>query len=207
MTLRTLCLGELDTNCYVLWDENRVAMVIDPADEADKILALIEEERLSVTAVVLSHVHFDHLLAAEAVCAATGAPLWVGRGDEDALSDPVRNLSGVFQMCPPVRLKADRLLKDGDVLAVGDLSFTVLETPGHTPGCICLMGEGVLFAGDTLFYDSIGRVDFPGSDISAMLASLRRLASLPADLQVYSGHGPSTTVGREVRRNPYMLRI
>ena len=207
MTLRTLCLGELDTNCYVLWDENRNAMVIDPADEADKILMLIEDEGLSVVAVVLSHVHFDHLLAAEAVCAATGAPLWVGRGDEDALSDPVRNLSGVFQMCPPVHLKADRLLCDGDVLSVGDLLFTVLETPGHTPGCICLMGEGVLFAGDTLFYDSIGRVDFPGSDIPAMLASLRRLASLPADLQVYSGHGPSTTVGREVRRNPYMLRI
>ena len=207
MTLRTLCLGELDTNCYILWDDNRVAMVVDPADEAEKILSVIEDEKLSVAAVVLTHVHFDHLLAAEAVCAATGAPLCVGRGDKDALTDSVRNLSGVFQMCAPVSLKADRMLRDGDTLAIDELSFTVLETPGHTPGCICLMGEGVLFAGDTLFYDSIGRVDFPGSDVPSMLASLRRLATLPAELMVYSGHGPATTIGREVKQNPYMLRI
>lgn len=207
MNLRTLSLGELDTNCYIVWDDHRQAMVIDPADDADAILSVVRSENLSVAAVVLTHVHFDHLLAAEQVCAATSAPLCVGRGDEDALTDPVRNLSGVFQMCAPVRLTADTLLKEGDIVSVGELSFTVLETPGHTPGCICLMGDGVLFSGDTLFRDSIGRVDFPGSDIPAMLASLRRLATLPADLQVYSGHGPSTTLGREVRCNPYMLRI
>ena len=207
MTLRTLCLGELDTNCYIVWDDNRVAMVVDPADEADEILSVIKSENLSVAAVVLTHVHFDHLLAAEEVCAATGASLCIGRGDEDALSDPIRNLSSVFQMCPPVCLKADRMLCDGDVLTVGELTFTVLETPGHTPGCICLMGDGVLFAGDTLFYDSIGRVDFPGSDVAEMVESLRRLMTLPVDLKVYSGHGPETTIGREVQYNPYLQRI
>ncbi len=207
MTLRTLCLGELDTNCHIAWDANHKAIVIDPADEAGEILSVIEAEKLSVTAVVLTHVHFDHLLASERVCAVTGAPLYIGRGDEDALSDPIRNLSGVFQMCPPVCLKADKLLGDGEVLMVGDLSFTVLETPGHTPGCICLMGDNVLFAGDTLFYDSIGRVDFPGSDVSSMVASLRRLMALPKDVQVYPGHGPSTTIGREIERNPYLQRI
>ena len=207
MNLCTLCLGELGTNCYIVWDDNRVAMVVDPADEADKILSVIEAEKLSVAMVVLTHVHFDHLLAAEEVCAATGAPLCVGRGDEDALTDSVRNLSGVFQMCAPVSLKADRMLGDGDTLVVGELSFTVLETPGHTPGCICLLGDGVLFAGDTLFYDSIGRVDFPGSDVTKMVASLRRLTTLPVDLTVYSGHGPETTIGREVQYNPYLQRI
>lgn len=207
MTIRALCLGELDTNCYVVWDDNRTAMVIDPADEAGEILDVIVAEKLSVAAVVLTHVHFDHLLAAEEVCAATGAPLCIGKGDADALSDPIRNLSGVFQMCPPVQLKADKLLGEGDVVSVGDLSFAVLETPGHTPGCICLMGDEVLFAGDTLFCDSIGRVDFPGSDVAAMVTSLRRLAALPADLTVYSGHGPATTIGREVKCNPYLQRI
>lgn len=207
MTLRTLCLGDLDTNCYIVWDDNGVAMVVDPADEAEAILSIIESEHLSVAAVVLTHVHFDHLLAAEQVCAVTGAPLCIGKGDEDALFDPIRNLSGLFQMCPPVRLKADKFLRDGDVLALGDLSFTVLETPGHTPGCICLIGDDVLFAGDTLFYDSIGRVDFPGSDVTAMVASLRRLMTLPKDVRVYSGHGPATTIGREVECNPYLQRI
>lgn len=207
MTLRTLCLGELDTNCYVVWDDNLNAMVIDPADEAEKILDLITTEKLMVAAVVLTHAHFDHMLAAEAVCAATGAPLYVGKRDELALSDSVRNLSGVFQMCPPIRLVADRTLVEGDVLKVGDLTYTVLETPGHTPGCICLMGDGVLFSGDTLLRDSIGRVDFPGGNVPAMLASLRRLTTLPSDVVVYSGHGPVTTIGREIERNPYLQRI
>ena len=207
MTLRTLCLGELDTNCHIVWDESRAAMIVDPADEADKILSVVEAEGLNVVAVVLTHVHFDHMLAAEAVCAATSAPLCIGSGDEAALSDPIRNLSGVFEMCPPIRIKADRVLREGDAIAVGEMSFTVLETPGHTPGCICLLCDGVLFSGDTLFYDSIGRVDFPGGDIPAMLNSLRRLASMPTETKVYSGHGPATTIGREIAHNPYLQRI
>ena len=207
MTLRTLCLGALDTNCHIVWDESRAAMIVDPADEADKILSVIEAEGLRVVAVVLTHVHFDHMLAAEAVCEAVGAPLYVGAGDETALADPIRNLSGVFEMCPPMRIKADKILREADTISVGELTFTVMETPGHTPGCICLLCEDILFAGDVLFYDSIGRVDFPGGDIPAMVQSLRRLVSLPQDTQVYSGHGPATTVGREVVHNPYLQRI
>ena len=205
MNLRTLCLGELDTNCYIVWDDNRTAMVIDPADEAEKILSVIEAEKLSVSAVVLTHVHFDHLLAAEEVCAATGAPLCISKGDEDALSDPVRNLSGVFQMCPPVLLKADKLLCDGDVVSVGDLSFTVLETPGHTPGCVTLRCGDALFTGDTLFRDSCGRTDFGLSDQEQMMNSLRRLAALEGDYEVYPGHMFSSTLERERRYNYFML--
>lgn len=207
MTIRTLCLGGLDTNCYLIWDANGSAIVIDPADEAEKILAVIEDEHLTVGAVVLTHAHFDHMLAAEKVCAHTGAPLYVGKQDEAALCDPIRNLSGVFQMCPPLCIRANKTLSEGEQLLVGELSFTVLETPGHTTGCICLLGDGVLFAGDTLFYDSIGRVDFPGGDIPAMMESLKRLMTLPAETVVYSGHGPSTTIGREVKSNPYLQRI
>lgn len=207
MTLRTLCLGALDTNCHIVWDESRAAMIVDPADEADKILSVIESEGLKAVAVVLTHAHFDHMLAAEAVCAATGAPLYIGCGDEKALSDPKRNLSGVFEMCPPLHIQADKTLREGDTVTVGEMSFTVMETPGHTPGCICLLCDGVLFSGDTLFCDSLGRVDFPGGNVPDMLASLRRLASLPQNTQVYSGHGPETTIGREVARNPYLQRI
>lgn len=207
MTLRTLRLGELDTNCYIVWDDNRVAVIIDPADEAEEILAVVETENLAVSAVVLTHAHFDHMLAADEVCAATQAPLYIGKGDETALSDPIRNLSGVFQMCEPIRLTADRTLAEGEMLSIGALSFTVLETPGHTPGCICLMGDGVMFSGDTLFCDSIGRVDFPGGDVPAMVNSLRRLTQLPPETRVYSGHGPATTIGREIEQNPYLQRI
>ena len=207
MTIRTLCLGELDTNCYVAWDANGMAVVIDPADEAEKILSLIEQENLTVGAVVLTHAHFDHMLAAEKVLADTGAPLYVGAGDEAALADPIRNLSSVFQMCPPLCMSADHTLREGDQIRVGELSLSVMETPGHTPGCLCLLGNGVLFSGDTLFHDSIGRVDFPGGDIPAMVNSLQRLMKLPAETKVYSGHGPMTTIGREVECNPYLQRI
>ena len=106
-----------------------------------------------------------------------------------------------------MRLSADKILAEGDTLRIGDLAFTVMETPGHTPGCLCLFGEGVLFSGDALFYDSIGRVDFPGGDVPAMMASLRRLAMLPPDVAVYSGHGPATTIAREIKHNPYLQRI
>lgn len=199
-----LVLGELDTNCYVVWSENGDALIIDPADEAEKILSFIEKERLNVKTVVLTHVHFDHLLAAEDVCAATGAPLYVGAGDEDALTDPQRNLSVWFQPDRPITLSGAKLLNEGDTLTVGEDTLTVLETPGHTPGCICLRCGNTLFSGDTLFRSSIGRLDFPGGDMVAMQRSLERLLRLPLDTAVYSGHGPATTIGTEMKYNPYL---
>ena len=204
VNIRMFPLGELSTNCYVVWDNPAQALVIDPADSADTILAVIEREGLTLQAVVLSHAHFDHMLAAEAVCRATGAPLWIGAGDKEALGDPQRNLSGWFSESVSLVLSADRSLSEGDCISLGNASLTVWETPGHTPGCICLVGEQVLFSGDTLFCGSIGRIDFPGGDVEAIIASLRRLTALPGDVAVYSGHGPVTTIGREKATNPYL---
>lgn len=204
MQIRQLVLGDLDTNCYIVWDDAQKALIIDPADDADTILNAVRQEGLTVVAVVLTHGHFDHMLAAESVCAATGAPLYVGRGDADAMTDPVRNLSGWFSDSEPVTMTEFRPLKEGDLLRIGEMVLSVLETPGHTPGCICLYSEGHLFVGDTLFRDSIGRLDFPGGDPNAMIESLRRLMQLPENTFVYSGHGPSTTIGREMRHNPYL---
>ena len=204
MNLRCLSLGELDTNCYVVWDEAGHSLIIDPADEAGEILGLVEQEHLHVEVVVLTHAHFDHMLAAEAVCAATGAPLCVGAGDVPALGDPIRNLSGLSSPGASLTLASNCVLHEGDALAVGDMTFTVLETPGHTPGCICLLCDGVLFSGDTLFFGSIGRLDFPGGDATAMQRSLQRLMELPTVTVVYSGHGPSTTIRREKTYNPYI---
>ncbi len=204
MNIRQVPLGDLDTNCYIVWDAAGNALVIDPADSAEYILSVLRQGDLTLQAVVLTHAHFDHMLAAGSLCQTSGAPLYVGAADEPALSDPRRNLSSLFTNGTPVTLTADRLLREGDVLTVGQLSFTVLETPGHTPGCICLLGKGVLFSGDTLFCGSIGRTDFPGGDVPAMMASLHRLTELPEDTVVYSGHGPATTVGREKQTNPYL---
>lgn len=204
MQMQRLVLGELATNCYIVWDTTKNALVIDPADELDAIMRVLQREKITVKAVALTHAHFDHMLAAEALCRATGAPLYVGRGDADAMTDPVRNLSGLFTPQQSLRLAEFLMLCEGDSLSIGDLIFTVLETPGHTPGCICLQCGDILFSGDTLFKDSIGRLDFPGGDTAAMLASLRRLVQLEPDTTVYPGHGPSTTIGREIRCNPYL---
>lgn len=204
MTVRALSLGNLQTNGYVVWDDDGKAMIIDPANEAEKLLSLLAEERLTVQAVVLTHAHFDHMMAAQEVCRETGAPLYVGAADEPALTDSVKNLTHMFCPGDPLNLKADRLLHEQDTVTAGKLSFTVWETPGHTPGSLCLVGEDSVFSGDTLFCGSVGRVDFPGGNTAAMLRSLERLSALPDNTVVYPGHGPSTTIGHEKTINPYM---
>ena len=204
MQVMSIPVGELDTNCYLVWDAQRQALVLDPGDDAPAILRAIEREALTVQAVVLTHVHFDHMLAAEAICRACDAPLWAGAGDEAALADPLLNLSGYFQPSASVTLCADRLLREGDVLSVGEETITVWETPGHTPGSLSLVGQEAVFSGDTLFAGSMGRIDFPRGDGQAMVRSLQRLAALPEELTVYAGHGPSTTIGQERATNPYL---
>lgn len=204
MKITRLVLGALETNCYLVYADNGEGILIDPADEADIIMDAVQKENVSVKAVVLTHGHFDHMLAARAVCSATGALLCVGAGDVEALSDPNRNLSAWFSAEHPLSLSYDCILHEGDTFSLGEESLTVMETPGHSPGCICLYTEGLLFSGDTLFRNSIGRLDFPGGDPLAMRRSLERLVTLPAETAVYSGHGPATTIACEIKRNPYL---
>lgn len=204
MLIRRLVLGELETNCYIVWSEDGRGIIVDPADDAEQICAFIAAQNISVTAIVLTHVHFDHMLAAGEVCARLGAPLYVGKGDADALTDSNRNLSRWFSPNIRIELTADGYLTEGDFVSVGDTTLNVLETPGHTPGCICLYGDGVLLSGDTLFCGSIGRLDFPGGNPQKMTDSLNRLLRLPVDTVVYSGHGPETTIGREKATNPFL---
>ena len=204
MNHKRLILGELETNCYLVWSDNGEGIIIDPADQAEQILAAIQQEQITIKAIVLTHVHFDHMSAAESVCAQTGAPLLIGAGDEDALTNPNRNLSGWFSPDQEITIAKADLLHEGDAIHFGDESLTVWETPGHTPGCICLISEDMLFSGDTLFRNSIGRLDFPGGNMEAMGHSLGRLLQLPDTTMVYSGHGPATTIGTEKKYNPYL---
>ena len=204
MTVHTLVLGDLDTNAYVVADVHGNALIIDPADDAEAILSFVRDNGYSVSSVVLTHAHFDHMLAAEKVAETLGVSLFVGRGDAPAMTDPIRNLSGLFGISSEVRISTYKTLVEDDVVRVGDLAFSVLETPGHTPGCICLLCDDILFSGDTLFERSIGRLDFPGGDPAAMLASLQRLMALAPATTVYPGHGRATTIGAEMAYNPYL---
>ncbi len=204
MEIVTLPVGPLQANCILLFDEEKNAVVVDPGGDAQRILAEIRSRGLRVQAVLLTHVHFDHMLAAGEVQAAAGAPLWVPEGDEGALADPSRSLLGWMPGQGGLPLKPDRLVKEGDVLSVGALRLTVIATPGHTPGSCCYRCENVLLTGDTLFAGGVGRTDFPGGDFAALRQSLRRLNNLEGDYMVLPGHGPSTTLDGERRDNPYM---
>ena len=203
MTIRCLPLGALQANCYLLPDEEGATAVIDPGDEAGTILETVRAGELAVEAILLTHAHFDHILAADELRRETGAPVYVYETDAPALADPRRSLT-VLAKGGAGPLRADHLLKDGEELRVGRLAVSVLHTPGHTPGSCCFLCGDALFSGDTLFAGSIGRTDFPGGDDQAMAASLRMLAALEPGIRVFPGHGESTTLSKERMENPYL---
>jgi len=204
-----LVVGPVMTNCYIVWNERREAMVIDPGGDSFEILSRIGKHELKVLYIVDTHGHIDHIAAnAELKEAHPDAELVVHASDEPLLTDPQRNLSmflGADVSSPP----PDMTVGDGDEIALGPLSFRVIHTPGHTRGGISLFCDGesppVLFCGDTLFQYSVGRTDLPGGDFQTLLGSIRnRLFSLPDDTRVLPGHGPETTIGEEKRLNPFL---
>lgn len=193
MNILTLTLGPLGTNCYLVC-EGGVCAVIDPAASAPKILEAARDAGCTVGAILLTHAHFDHVGALKALHEALpAAPIFVHEAD----SDNAHNMSYD-------RLVYTDTYAEGDAVRVGTLEFTVLETPGHTPGSVCLRCGDALFTGDTLFAGSCGRTDFEGGSEEAMFASLRRLGSLEEDLSVLPGHGEGSTLARERRENPYL---
>jgi glyoxylase-like metal-dependent hydrolase (beta-lactamase superfamily II) len=205
MILIRLVVGPLQVNCFILADDKtREAVVIDPGDDAGDILKIIGEKGLKVRYIVNTHAHFDHVGANTAIKEATGAELLLHEADAPVLAT-VSHQSRSFGMNPVSSPAADRLLKHGDIIAAGEVSLKVLHTPGHTPGGISLLEQGMVFTGDALFAGSIGRTDFPGGDLMTLLRSIKtRLMTLPDDTKVFSGHGPESTIGEERRENPFL---
>ncbi len=205
MIIEKLEVGPFATNCYIVGSEaGGQGMIIDPGDEAGKILGRVEQLGLDIKYILLTHGHLDHIGALREVKEATGADVAIYANDVATLND--RSLS-IFMGIPYHPSPApDRLLNDGDIITIGGLSFNVIHTPGHTPGSICLLGEGVLFSGDTLFHYGIGRADFPGGSYEQLMDSIRnRLMVLDDNIEVYPGHGPETTIGAERRGNPFLI--
>jgi len=205
MQITRLVVGPLQVNCYIVADEKtREAIVIDPGDDGTKVLGVIREKDLAVRYIVNTHAHFDHVGANKQVKDATGAELLIHRED-DALLGNTAGQARMFGMTAPTSPKADRYLRHGDTITVGNVSLTVLHTPGHSSGGISLAGEGVVFTGDALFAGSIGRTDLPGGDLLTLIASIKEhLMILPDDTVVLSGHGPDSTIGEERRENPFL---
>jgi hydroxyacylglutathione hydrolase len=198
--------GPLQCNCYVVGDPaTRQAILIDPGGDADALIEDLAEARVEVTAIVATHAHFDHIVAAERVRAATGAPFHLHKGDLQLLDwfqESGRLLLGIDLGSPP---DVDTSPSEGDLLRAGEVELQVLHTPGHSPGSISLVADGALFSGDTLFAGSIGRSDLPGGDGRALLNAIQeKLLGLGDDVKVYPGHGPPTTIEREKAYNPFL---
>lgn len=205
--LKRLVLGSVSTNCYILYQEDaRRALVFDPADDVQRIQTVIEENRLQLEAVLLTHGHFDHILAAEQLCRQSGCLMYAHEAEAIVACDVELNLSAQFGA--GCQLKVDQLLKDNQQLELAGFSIRVIHTPGHTKGSACYYfeKEGLLFSGDTLFAGSVGRTDFPTGSSSQLLRSVKdKLLLLPDETKVLPGHGDTSTIGYEKEHNPYML--
>ena len=206
--VRTLPVGPLQCNCSIVADpEAREAVVIDPGDEADRILLALAETKCRAVTLLHTHGHFDHIGATAAVKRATGAAIRIHPADRP-LYDGLSEQASFFGLSAGPPLPPDGGLADGESIAVGRFRLDAISTPGHTPGSTCFRLDGktpILFSGDTLFRRSIGRTDFRGGDTEAILSSIRRkLYVLPPQTRVVCGHGPDTTIGEERRENPFV---
>ncbi len=204
MNIKMLTLGAYQTNCYLAWAENsKTCAVIDPGYQPETVLSQVQELGLTVEAILLTHGHFDHVGAVEALERAANCAVWMHQADCPHSPNPILRqffpLSG--REIPNLHFFAQ-----GQAIQAGELTFTVYETPGHTPGSVCLACGGALFSGDTLFSGSCGRTDLPGGDPQAMERSLASLTALDFSCRIFPGHGESTTLAEEKRYNPYLKR-
>ena len=196
MLIKTLPVGQLETNCYIVSNENTLeCVVIDPGDEANRILDYIEDNKLKCVAILLTHGHFDHVGAVDEVAESTGATVYMHELDD-------AKVSSMFMMSYHLP-ESGVYLKDGDVLNLAGLEFHIMATPGHTLGGVTIRCEDALFTGDTLFKGSCGRVDLPGGDLNTIMDSIRIICQLPGDYEVYPGHMDSSTLERERMFNYY----
>lgn len=203
MEILVIPVGYLQENCYIAYDEDKVAVVIDPGDEGQKLVEAIRNRGLDVRYILLTHGHFDHTGAVMEIKNEFGAKLCVSGEDAEMLTDPQLSLA-MRQRWKPEDISIDLLLSDGDVIEAGKMRFEVIATPGHSKGSVTYRCENVLFTGDTLFQGDCGRTDLYGGSYEQIKASLRRLADLEGDYQVLPGHGPDSTLEEERLHNIYM---
>ncbi len=207
MIFDTVVVGPLGVNCSILGcEESGQGVVVDPGDDAESILAQVQQRGLAISAIINTHGHFDHVGVNRRLTQATGAPLYIHQADAPML-ERVAKTAAMYGLPGENSPQPDHLLEDGMLIEFGTHRLQVIHTPGHTPGgcCLYLEAEGKLIAGDTLFADGVGRTDLPGGSHQQLVESIKsRLFILPDQVQVYPGHGPTTTIGHEKRHNPYL---
>ncbi|OSS43001.1 Hydroxyacylglutathione hydrolase [Desulfurella amilsii] len=206
MKIETVVVGVLQTNCYIVHDCKQ-AIIIDPGGDAEKIISIIENKHLKPQLIVNTHYHFDHTGANFDIKNMFNIPIAIGGKDAQFLQNAYKDAL-MFMIDAKKSPKADILLKEGDEVTFGDIKFNIIETPGHTIGSICLYNREnkVLFSGDTLFFESIGRYDLPTGNLDDLMASINKILVLNENIAVYPGHGPQTTLNHEKANNPFIIK-
>jgi glyoxylase-like metal-dependent hydrolase (beta-lactamase superfamily II) len=201
MIIESLIVGPLEVNCFLIGDPHSMeAIIVDPGDEPERIIELIEGKALKVRYIVCTHAHFDHVGAIPEIKEYTASPVVIHKDDLEIYRSAHDMAAFLGFRMEPLPLP-DLFVSGEDNISAGGLSFRVISTPGHSPGGICLYGNGIVVTGDTLFAGSVGRTDFHGGDINKLKESFNSLLSLPEDTEVLPGHGPKTTIGREREEN------
>lgn len=208
LTITKIAVGALDTNCYIAWTKALDALIIDPGADAKAISGIVSHCRLTTRAYLITHGHMDHVGVLEPLWSRVKAPIAMHGAD-------VKWAFGASNQMPPYLSvprrpeNIDRVLKGGEKWDEEGFRCQVIHTPGHSPGGVCFYfpDDHILFSGDTLFQDSVGRTDLPGGDMQQLTNSLRVLAALPPETKVYPGHGPPTTIAREIDSNPFLKNI
>lgn len=201
-----LVVGQLQENCFILFDENKDAFIVDPGASSEVIIEAIEKNSLNIKYILLTHGHFDHVGAVATLAKKFKAPIYLSKKDRKFLESPREVRASSFGM-EIEAADVDVFVKDGDEIPFSDSIIKVIETPGHTLGSVCYLLNNYLFAGDTLFNGSIGRTDFPESDHALMIESLKKLKELDDDIYVLSGHGPESQISYEKMANPYLRNL
>ena len=205
MQIKTLQLGHMDNNCYVIFDDTtRDAAIIDAPAEPRRILSYLEENSLECKYILLTHSHYDHIGALDMLKQVTGAQIGIHALEVNMLNNASANMSKFAGGHSPVS-RADMILNDGDILSIGGIGLQCIHTPGHTVGSMCFYAGGVLFSGDTLFHTNIGRCDLEGGSYDVIKKSIRgKLYILPDDTIVYPGHGEDSLIGYEKKHNDFV---
>ena len=206
MKIEQYCVGQVATNCYfIINNETKEMLIVDPGDSAQMLADRIRRENLEPKAVLLTHGHFDHAMAAEELAEMFGIKIYAHEAEKDTLKDPGKNVSLMIGLRDVYH--ADVFVKDEEILELAGMELKVLHTPGHTAGgcCYYLEKEKALFSGDTLLCQSVGRTDFPGGSMSGIVRSIKdKLMVLPDEVKVYPGHMDRTSIGAERAHNPYL---
>ena len=202
MKVIAMPVGSYQTNCYMVYNENsETCVLIDPGYQPEELLEQIRIKGKTLEAILLTHGHFDHVGAVEHLVRETGCKLWMNQGDYTQFKTPENDF---FYPIHDSNFTQISFCEEGETIPAAGLTFTVMETPGHTWGSVCYICRDVIFSGDTLFQGSCGRTDLPGGDGQNLQGSLRRLAQLQGEYRILPGHGPSSTLSEEKRSNPFM---